>query len=59
MKKVYIEYAHPDSESIVEVWSDGTKPKLKKLIKEFACIKVYDEAESRELINERLWDGLE
>lgn len=61
MKKVYVKYCRPfkdedDEPPIDEMWSDGDRPKKK--LADFITLFVYDD-DNKNLINERIWDGLE
>lgn len=60
-KKIYILYARPyksddDEPPIVEVWSDGEKPKKRQM--DPLCLYVYDDVDNKG-VNERPWDGEE
>lgn len=61
MTKVYIRYCRPfknenDEPPIEETWCSGQRPKKKLAIDSLTY--VYDER-GVELINERVWDGIE
>jgi hypothetical protein len=59
--KVYIEYSRPfedenDDPPIVEVWTDGERPKKRKA--QTGLVFVYDEHGDK-LLNQREWNGIE
>jgi len=61
VQKVYIKFCRPyedmeDEPPIEEVWSEGERPAAKLADQE--TLYVYDN-QCGDLLNERLWDGIE